>query len=95
MRFGKQAAVQEHDAVEHEPAFLRTRQQLLGDGVAIVVGEHVHAADAVLREQRLAQIGLLGNRIRTPRRGFSEHPKPSRSSGVQRIACGRAHPTRP
>jgi hypothetical protein len=66
MRLREQAAVEKADRAQDGAArsggapFLVAREQLLRDGVAVVVREHVHRCDPALGEQCLVNVGLLG-----------------------------------
>jgi hypothetical protein len=64
VRLGKEAAVEEGD---REPlrrgARVVAREQLLRDGVAVVVREHVVAIDAQRGQHALDQVGLLEDRV--------------------------------
>ncbi len=47
---------------ESQPALAFTREQFLRDRVAVVVRQHVRLLDAMLLQQRLAEIGLQADR---------------------------------
>ena len=59
VRLREETAVKEVTAAQSAASLAFAREQLLRDGVAVVVREHVHGPDLVLGEQRLAEVGLL------------------------------------
>jgi Sigma-54 interaction domain len=66
VHLGVEASVQQAGVPEIEHArraLAGAGEQLLGDGVAVVVGEHPDAAHAELGEQPLDEIGLVGDAI--------------------------------
>jgi hypothetical protein len=95
---GKEAAVQEAHRLQLQPApalraaLLVAREQLLGHGVAVVVRQHVDAADAQPLQQRLVEVRLVRHRVRVGpglgREAEADHVR--RHPGGE--ACGQAVP---
>ena len=84
MGFREQAPVQEHHAVYAQAPLALTRQQLLRHAVPVVVRKHMRRFDAEILQQRLADVGLLNDRVGMPGRLLG-HAETEQVAGVQRI----------